>query len=109
MFMSYLYSKLPETGVPPHIGTGGYQPIVWPIKVERNAPAIPRTVVRMKPDGLFGPDETRRAMIPAKKPIKMIQSRFDTITSRDRGRYAPNSYSEPDSAVLSFRPTRAAV
>ena len=21
--MSYLYSKLPETGVPPHIGTGG--------------------------------------------------------------------------------------
>jgi len=24
--MSYLYSKLPETGVPPHIGTGGSQP-----------------------------------------------------------------------------------
>jgi hypothetical protein len=23
MFMSYLYSKLPETGVLPHIGTGG--------------------------------------------------------------------------------------
>src|SRR5450759_3491787 len=23
MCMSYLYSKLPETGVPPHIGTGG--------------------------------------------------------------------------------------
>src|ERR1700686_1661748 len=23
MFMSYLYSKLPETGVSPHIGTGG--------------------------------------------------------------------------------------
>jgi hypothetical protein len=23
MVMSYLYSKLPETGVPPHIGTGG--------------------------------------------------------------------------------------
>jgi hypothetical protein len=25
--MSYLYSKLPETGVPPHIGTGGIEPI----------------------------------------------------------------------------------
>src|SRR5208282_90685 len=25
MFMSYLYSKLPETGVSPHIGTGGWQ------------------------------------------------------------------------------------
>src|SRR5271170_6050302 len=23
MFMSYLYSKLPETGISPHIGTGG--------------------------------------------------------------------------------------
>jgi hypothetical protein len=23
MVMSYLYSKLPETGVSPHIGTGG--------------------------------------------------------------------------------------
>jgi hypothetical protein len=25
MCMSYLYSKLPETGVSPHIGTGGRQ------------------------------------------------------------------------------------
>src|SRR6202162_3608185 len=25
MFMSYLYSKLPETGVSPHIGTGGVE------------------------------------------------------------------------------------
>jgi len=24
--MSYLYSKLPETGVSPHIGTGGFDP-----------------------------------------------------------------------------------
>src|SRR5271169_560607 len=27
MFMSYLYSKLPETGVSPHIGTGGARPL----------------------------------------------------------------------------------
>jgi hypothetical protein len=26
MVMSYLYSKLPETGVSPHIGTGGAKP-----------------------------------------------------------------------------------
>jgi len=25
MVMSYLYSKLPETGVSPHIGTGGFR------------------------------------------------------------------------------------
>src|ERR1700675_3403139 len=28
MFMSYLYSKLPETGVSPHIGTGGGEPVL---------------------------------------------------------------------------------
>src|ERR1700686_5074373 len=28
MCMSYLYSKLPETGVSPHIGTGGTQHIL---------------------------------------------------------------------------------
>ena len=30
---------------------GPYQPIVWPIKVAMNAPAMPRSVVRMKPAG----------------------------------------------------------
>jgi hypothetical protein len=29
--MSYLYSKLPETGVSPHIGTGGTGPLRWRI------------------------------------------------------------------------------
>ena len=33
--MSYLYSKLPETGVSPHIGTGGYhKPSVIPRKLD---------------------------------------------------------------------------
>src|ERR1700730_18758892 len=33
MFMSYLYSKLPETGVSPHIGTGGRGTVgVMPLK-----------------------------------------------------------------------------
>src|SRR5580704_17335246 len=31
MFMSYLYSKLPETGVSPHIGTGGAQQPAMPV------------------------------------------------------------------------------
>jgi len=33
--------------------------------------------VRMNPAGLFGPGETIRAMIPATKPINMIQSKLD--------------------------------
>jgi hypothetical protein len=32
---------------------------------------MPSTVVRMKPEGLFGPGETKRAMMPAIKPITM--------------------------------------
>src|ERR1700676_3522737 len=31
MFMSYLYSKLPETGVSPHIGTGGVDTALSPL------------------------------------------------------------------------------
>jgi hypothetical protein len=47
--------------------------MAWPMKVARNAPAMPITVVRMKPDGLFGPGESMRAMIPATKPTMMTQ------------------------------------
>src|SRR6478609_4802140 len=43
------------------------------MKVARNAPAMPSTVVRMNPLGLFGPGESRRAMIPAIKPTMMTQ------------------------------------
>ena len=44
-----------------------------PIQVARKAPAMPSTVVRMKPLGLFGPGESSRAMIPATKPTMMTQ------------------------------------
>src|SRR5882757_1235151 len=47
--------------------------MAWPIQVARNAPAMPRTVVRMNPVGLFGPGDSIRAMIPATKPTMMIQ------------------------------------
>jgi hypothetical protein len=43
------------------------------MKVARNAPAIPRIVVRMKPLGLFGPGDRRRAIMPATKPTTRIQ------------------------------------
>src|SRR5207245_9725993 len=43
------------------------------MKVARNAPAMPSTVVRMKPVGLFWPGERMRAMMPATKPTTMIQ------------------------------------
>src|SRR5215475_282827 len=74
-----------------------YQPIVWPIKVARKAPAIPSTVVRMKPLGLFGPGESMRAMMPAMKPTTMIQMKPDTGTSLA-------SYVEGCSAVSAFEP-----
>ena len=35
--------------------SGRYQPIAWPIKVAMKAPAMPSSVVRMKPAGLFDP------------------------------------------------------
>src|SRR5512146_896887 len=44
----------------------------WPMKVARNAPAMPSTVVRMNPLGLFGPGESSRAIIPAMKPTMMM-------------------------------------
>src|SRR4030095_6134387 len=47
--------------------------MAWPMKVATNAPAIPSTVVRMNPPGLFGPGESSRAIIPATKPTMMIQ------------------------------------
>jgi hypothetical protein len=53
------------------------------MNVATNAPAIPSTVVRMKPFGSFGPGESTRAIRPATKPMMMIQMMFPTITSRD--------------------------
>src|ERR1700761_4531038 len=47
--------------------------MAWPMKVARNAPAMPSRVVRMKPLGLFGPGDRKRAMMPAMKPTMMIQ------------------------------------
>src|SRR6476659_535661 len=47
--------------------------MAWPIKVARKAPAIPSTVVRMNPPGLFGPGESNRAIIPATNPTRMTQ------------------------------------
>ena len=43
------------------------------MKVARNAPTMPSTVVRMKPLGLLGPGESSRAIMPAMKPTTMIQ------------------------------------
>src|ERR1700742_2259508 len=43
------------------------------MKVARNAPAMPSTVVRMKPLGFFGPGEASRAITPATKPTMMTQ------------------------------------
>src|SRR4029077_5364808 len=43
------------------------------MKDARNAPAMPSTVVRINPLGLFGPGESRRAIIPAMKPTTMTQ------------------------------------
>src|SRR5689334_5333941 len=36
---------------------------------------MPRTTVRMKPDGLFGPGDKKRAISPATNPTTMIQIR----------------------------------
>src|SRR5690349_13942007 len=49
--------------------------MAWPTQVARNAPTMPRIVVRMKPLGLFGPGDRKRAMMPATKPTMMIQSK----------------------------------
>ena len=51
-----------------------YQPTAWPMKVARNAPAMPSTMVRMKPAGLLGPRDSSRARMPATNPTMMIQS-----------------------------------
>src|ERR1700688_396232 len=47
--------------------------MAWPIAVARKAPTMPSTVVRMNPLGLFGPGDSSRAMIPARKPTMTIQ------------------------------------
>jgi hypothetical protein len=38
------------------------------MKVATNAPAMPSRAVRMNPEGLLGPGEMNRAMIPATRP-----------------------------------------
>src|SRR5205085_4948833 len=43
------------------------------MKVAINAPPMPRSVVRIKPAGLFGPGANKRAMMPATKPMMITQ------------------------------------
>src|SRR5215472_1263647 len=43
------------------------------MKLASSAPAIPSTVVKMNPFGLFSPGMIGRAMMPATKPIRTIQ------------------------------------
>src|SRR5258705_11930773 len=58
-----------------------YQPMVCPMKVATNAPAIPSAVVSTKPVGLFSPADRSRAMRPATNPITTIQMILDIILS----------------------------
>src|SRR4029077_14121998 len=59
------------------------QPMVWPMKVEMKAPAIPTRVVRINPRGLFGPGESIRAIRPAMKPMMITHMMLDTAISRN--------------------------
>jgi hypothetical protein len=64
--------------------SGWYQPMLWPIHVAINAPAIPRAAVRTKPRGVFGPGRKNRAMTPATRPTRAIQMKVDTDSSLHR-------------------------
>src|SRR4030081_1207037 len=52
---------------------GGYQPSACPRNVATKAPTIPRMVVRMNPVGSLSPGMMNLAMIPATKPMMMVQ------------------------------------
>jgi hypothetical protein len=67
--------------IKPALWSSRYQPTVWPMNVAMNAPAMPSTVVRMKPLESFGPGESIRAISPAMKPIRTTQMMDDTILS----------------------------
>jgi hypothetical protein len=74
--------------------------MVWPMKVATKAPVTPTAVARIRPDGStrvlssFEARDTPRmirttirmilAIIPAMKPIKMIQMIFSTTISLER-------------------------
>src|SRR3974390_3258938 len=60
------------------------------MKVLTNAPAMPRSVVRMNPEGWLGPGARKRAITPARKPITIIQRMFHM--ARSRGCDAPRRY-----------------
>ena len=47
--------------------------MAWPTKVATNAPTMPRMVVRMKPDGLFGPGESKRATMRAVRAQELLR------------------------------------
>ncbi len=53
--------------------TQAYPPTIRPIKITRNAPALPSIVVRIKPFDFFGPGINMRVMTPAINPIRMLQ------------------------------------
>jgi hypothetical protein len=55
--------------------------MVWPRKVATKAPTMPRMVVRRKPVGLFGPGDSRRAITPARNPMRMIQIKLKATSA----------------------------
>src|ERR1700712_3787008 len=52
---------------------GRYQPSACPRNVATKAPTIPRMVVRMNPVGSLSPGMMNLAMMPATKPMMMVQ------------------------------------
>ena len=57
----------------PAPSSGPYQPSAWPSQVATKAPTMPRMVVRMKPEGSLRPGIRNLAMMPATKPMMMVQ------------------------------------
>src|SRR6185437_7002224 len=68
--------------------------MAWPTHVARSAPAMPSTVVRMKPDGLLGPGERTRARMPATKPTMMMEMMppMIAVLSFQRDDFCPGFY-----------------
>src|SRR4051812_16212775 len=83
-------AKAPSVAaIKPAPWSGRYQPMACPTKVARNAPATPSATVRTKPDGLLGPGENIRAIIPATKPTTTIQIIDDMALPASSNSYAP--------------------
>src|SRR5271169_6674579 len=82
MFMSYLYSKLPETGVSPHIGTGGGECLrqahayTSPERDKdcfRSIPLFdPETIPSPRPGAQFAAARRRRQGRPSRQPCRKL-------------------------------------